>query len=794
MPKSLSSLWRRLSTRVAGPRAERRPRRGAARAVDSRGTFRGDPGSETRGAPQPPDSTARSLPTSLIALAAAVLLGVTAPSPAQQFDWTGVVNNTYSTPGNWSPVGPPGPTATARFNLATSYTVSFTANATVDAISVNNGSVTWNLGGFTYAAPNLTNSGVGGSLTVRSGTFNAGGLSVGSNAAANSTLTLDQASTVTLGAGGFSVGSGDVGFLVVRGLSTFTTANATTLVGANATGVGTATVVGAGSSWTANGTVRIGADGTGTVNVLNGGAMTAAAVTVGEGAFGKGTLTVSGLNATFTTAGTANIGGTVALGTASAATLAVGPGATVNLNGTTNLRTTAAVNLTGGTLNLNTLNVETGAAVNWTAGKVTFANASAVTGPVLATFLGGTNTLGANRTLAAAGGTLTLDTPLTVNGGAVTAPAITVAAPLVVGPFGTVTATDAVTINAGQTVQVSDLGTLATTNPMFNNGLLQLNGPAAKVTGFTFNLGVVQGTGRFAGGMNNTTLGTVRARAGDYLVIEQSGLTNSGNIELSGGTLEYTKPISNLNTGFISGRGEFRAGTSTPGGLGLANSGVVAFSGGTTDVRGDVQNNPGGVIVSAGGGVVTFYDDVVHNGAEVRTNAGSRAVFFGGQTGAGPFTGTGTVEYNGDLRPGNSPANVTYAGDVILNPSSRLHMELGGLTPGSQYDRLTIAGTVTVGGALDVQTIDGFDPQPGQSFTLIDNVGGGPILGTFAGIGEGALFTAGGTTYLATYHGGTGNDFVISPVPEPASALLVAAAAGGAAWVRGRGCRRRRGT
>jgi hypothetical protein len=290
--------------------------------------------------------------------------------------------------------------------------------------------------------------------------------------------------------------------------------------------------------------------------------------------------------------------------------------------------------------------------------------------------------------------------------------------------------------------------------------------------------------------LNNSTLGTIRARAGDYLVIEQSGLTNSGNIELSGGTVEYTKTVSNLNTGFISGRGEFRGNTSTPAGVGLANSGVVAFSGGTTDVRGDVQNNPGGVIVSAGGGVVTFYDDVIHNGTEIRTNAGSRTVFFGGQSGAGPFTGTGNVEYNGDLRPGNSPANVTYAGDMILNPSTKFHVELGGPIPGAQYDRLTIAGAVTVGGTLDVQTINGFVPQLGQSFTLIDNLGTGPILGTFAGIGEGGLFTAGGTTYLATYHGGTGNDFVITAVPEPTSLLLVTAA-GVAAWLW-RGSRRNR--
>src|SRR5439155_15338440 len=139
------------------------------------------------------------------------------------------------------------------------------------------------------------------------------------------------------------------------------------------------------------------------------------------------------------------------------------------------------------------------------------------------------------------------------------------------------------------------------------------------------------------------------------------------------------------------------------------------FSGGTTDVRGDVQNNPGGVIVSAGGGVVTFYDDVVHNGTEIRTNAGSRTVFFGGQSGAGPFTGTGTVEYNGDLRPGNSPARVTYEGEVILNPSATLFAELGGPSPGAEYDELTVYGSITVGGHLQLQFLNGFAPSDGES-------------------------------------------------------------------------------
>jgi hypothetical protein len=46
--------------------------------------------------------------------------------------------------------------------------------------------------------------------------------------------------------------------------------------------------------------------------------------------------------------------------------------------------------------------------------------------------------------------------------------------------------------------------------------------------------------------------------------------------------------------------------------------------------------------------------------------------FFGAQTGAGNFTGTGTVYYIGDLRPGNSPASVHYGGDVVFGGTTTL--------------------------------------------------------------------------------------------------------------------------
>src|SRR5439155_10506449 len=113
-------------------------------------------------------------------------------------------------------------------------------------------------------------------------------------------------------------------------------------------------------------------------------------------------------------------------------------------------------------------------------------------------------------------------------------------------------------------------------------------------------------------------------------------------------------------------------------------------------------------------------------------------------------------EYNGDLRPGNSPARVTYEGTLILNPSARFHAELGGLTPGGQYDELTVLGSISVGGSLDLQFINGFTPQPGDAFKLIENRGVLPIAGTFTGVGEGSLLTAGGGTFQASYLGGNG--------------------------------------
>jgi hypothetical protein len=76
------------------------------------------------------------------------------------------------------------------------------------------------------------------------------------------------------------------------------------------------------------------------------------------------------------------------------------------------------------------------------------------------------------------------------------------------------------------------------------------------------------------------------------------------------------------------------------------------------------------------------------------------------------------------LKPGNSPANVTFGGNVVVAPTAGTTIEIAGATKGAQYDSLTIAGSVSLGGALDVVLLNGFIPTPGQSFNILTAAGG----------------------------------------------------------------------
>jgi hypothetical protein len=308
--------------------------------------------------------------------------------------------------------------------------------------------------------------------------------------------------------------------------------------------------------------------------------------------------------------------------------------------------------------------------------------------------------------------------------------------------------------------------------PASNSGEIELGGEGATLSnsqGYTLtNTGLVHGDGVIAMNVNNQASGELRVETGKRLKIT-GGLSNVGKINLQGGTLELSYPMTNgANTGQIEGRG-----TLIVGGTGLTNNGNIAFSAGITDVFGDVHNSTGsasqGITVS-GDANVTFWDDVT-NGTSVsdptlfKVSSGSAATFFGTYSGNG-VSGTGSVFYEADVSPGFSPASVNYGGNVTLDSTSDLKIELGGRTVGTQYDKLNVAGQLSLDGKLDVSLINGFKPKAGDTFDILN---WGSLSGAFAGginlptLGgrivwnSSALYSTGVLSVTAAYYAGDFN-------------------------------------
>ena len=168
--------------------------------------------------------------------------------------------------------------------------------------------------------------------------------------------------------------------------------------------------------------------------------------------------------------------------------------------------------------------------------------------------------------------------------------------------------------------------------------------------------------------------------------------------------------------------------------VGLTNFGTLNLTNST--VNGDV-NSPAGSTLNLAG-VVTF-NGFVSGGANFSGNGGLTVLFEGGYS------------------PGDSAADVGLDGNLVFGDNNTLFVELGGLTPGTDSDRLVVTDSVTLGGVLDVSLISQFTPSLGRTFEII-NVGGS-LTGAFSGLSQAALVgNFGGTNLFINYAGGDGND------------------------------------
>ena len=145
----------------------------------------------------------------------------------------------------------------------------------------------------------------------------------------------------------------------------------------------------------------------------------------------------------------------------------------------------------------------------------------------------------------------------------------------------------------------------------------------------------------------------------------------------------------------------------------------------------------GAIVNVAASGSATIGGGAFTNNGAVHgpTAAGTALTFTGDVNGGGAYTGN--VVFSDGFSPGSSPANVSLQ-NVTFDGTATLTMELGGRTAGTQYDRLSVSGTATLGGTLAVTTINGFAPVAGDSFRLIDAASRSGTFGHYSGLSLGA--------------------------------------------------------
>jgi hypothetical protein len=149
------------------------------------------------------------------------------------------------------------------------------------------------------------------------------------------------------------------------------------------------------------------------------------------------------------------------------------------------------------------------------------------------------------------------------------------------------------------------------------------------------------------------------------------------------------------------------------------NAGTFQSSGSGSSSVQPIFNNAGSVQSSA---VISFSGAFKQTGGSTILNSGTIS-FSAATFQKGTFSGSGTgggsvVNASAVLAPGNSTTvgmiNLSSGSSYAQNAKAAYDVKIGGTAAG-KYDQVNISGTATLGGALNVTTINGYNPKQGDS-------------------------------------------------------------------------------
>lgn len=230
--------------------------------------------------------------------------------------------------------------------------------------------------------------------------------------------------------------------------------------------------------------------------------------------------------------------------------------------------------------------------------------------------------------------------------------------------------------------------------------------------------------------------------------------SSGGSVLLDNATLTVgTNHASTTFSGTLSGTGN----------LVKTGSGALTLAG-TNSYSGTTAVREGKLLVN--GALTGTGDDVTVTGGLLGgTGSISRNVLveLTGRISAADEGTTGTLAIGGDL---------TLDGTMIV--------DLGGDTPGSEYDLIQVSGQTILGGTLQVALLPGFIPASQDTFDVLTSGGGIDPTGLILEWADGSLAPAQFWTYHVLGEGGGPQTLqLMLSVPEPSAFLLGAAALAG---------------
>jgi probable HAF family extracellular repeat protein len=365
-----------------------------------------------------------------------------------------------------------------------------------------------------------------------------------------------------------------------------------------------------------------------------------------------------------------------------------------------------------------------------------------------------------------------------------------------VEPTGVLTGDGVLSVNTVLIGGVHNYGTIVADNVRVQSTGNLIN---AQVLNHGLITGNTSGPARLVSGtMQNDIDGRIRVLSGERLTLD-AAVVNYGSVEVLGGQFTHRGGTFD-GTSRVNQRGRivaqnalltFERGLTLGGGQLNVSAGNNNVFGAVT-VQRSLTDNQGGQIILSGNSQTAFYDNVeVQSGGELRVSKGSVGTFFGQvlqRTGA-LFTGAGTKFYEGGLSIGNSPGLGSDGGDVSFGAGNIYRAEIGGTALGDEqgngiaFDRYVVAGTLTLGGTLDLVSWNGYVGQAGDRFDLFD---WGSLNGSFDAIDDSGFMLADGMRLdLSRLY--VDGSLGVTAVPEPHTHALMLGGLGLLlAWTRRR--------